>query len=411
MPLYDVKLISPFAVRFSQARIRPTFQDGRSIEDTIEEITSIPHNDEYDQILCAPFEPIEVIKCRPRLLNVNGESGVPQQGALLANEEHQWYTFDNRRLYCLQRAAARGWPRKTAAVVTVLYDMPLDRNAVRKIAAATAGVSVQVSRLHDTACSCWAWTDAARGLSASPAVMRNLLWHIQANEQREKHTLAEVPEHVLRAQEPPKNSSQNSIARLFDMAKSVESCAPPPVAASQLPSPLRSMSGGAGLSSAPPPPPPGIPQSGARELPPSGIKNVAQLFQIASACEADEAESAWIDGHQQRAAGHELLSMLKGSQGESAHVHNGWPCTDPPVPPELGAVYHGKGYPTGNHSKKGHGAVMFGQGFADPGKSAGSEILGLIRNPDAAQAAPSRADMQSDIWSALGRAPPSRRMY
>lgn len=121
MPLYEEKFISPFAIRFSQARIRPTFQDGRIVENSMEQIEAAPWPKEacggsYDLLLRPPFPTIEIIRWWPKLREEDGTSLVDEQGTIILGEPC-WFTFDNRRLYCLQAAAVKCWPARVAAVV------------------------------------------------------------------------------------------------------------------------------------------------------------------------------------------------------------------------------------------------------------------------------------------------------
>mmetsp|Transcript_88333 Transcript_88333/g.285277 ORF Transcript_88333/g.285277 Transcript_88333/m.285277 type:complete len:426 (+) Transcript_88333:85-1362(+) len=125
MPIYEEKIISPLAVRFTQEHIKTLFRDGRIVEDTVEEIKTSTGDGGYDAILEAPFPDIEIIRF----------SG----GAA----ERHWFTLDNRRLYCLQRAAAKLWPLRVAVKVQILY---ADPGAVRrKFDSTTLGSSVTVS--------------------------------------------------------------------------------------------------------------------------------------------------------------------------------------------------------------------------------------------------------------------------
>jgi len=125
MPIYEEKLISPLAIRFTQEHIKTLFRDGRIVEDTVEEIKTSAGDGGYDAILEAPFPDIEIIRF----------SG----GAA----ERHWFTLDNRRLYCLQRAAAKLWPLRVAVKVQILY---ADPGAVRrKFDSTTLGSSVTVS--------------------------------------------------------------------------------------------------------------------------------------------------------------------------------------------------------------------------------------------------------------------------
>lgn len=144
MPLYEEKLISPLAIRFSQDYVRTTFRDGRALEATIKEIRSKPGANDYDLVLDAPFQPIEILRYRAPGRDTD------------AGGEH-WVTFDNRRLYCLQRAAAELWPQRVGIPVQVLY---ADNGSMRrKYDSVSCGRSVNVqNHLHDVTPVChWDW--------------------------------------------------------------------------------------------------------------------------------------------------------------------------------------------------------------------------------------------------------------
>lgn len=106
MPIIEEKLISPFAINFSQARIRSTFRDGQDVEATCTEIERKPGYGGYDLVLSAPFPAIEVTRWTPG-----------SRADRKASEN--WFTYDNRRLYCLQKAAAAHWPLHVGVVVEV----------------------------------------------------------------------------------------------------------------------------------------------------------------------------------------------------------------------------------------------------------------------------------------------------
>jgi len=138
MPLYEEKLISPLAVRFTQQRIRTTFRDGRDVEASINEISAGTGAGDYDIILTAPFPTIEIIRYSP---NGRGAGG---QG----NDDH-WFSFDNRRLYCLQRMAAEHWPKHVGVAVEVLY---ADNGAIRKkLDSLSCGLTVSIGHAFATA--------------------------------------------------------------------------------------------------------------------------------------------------------------------------------------------------------------------------------------------------------------------
>jgi len=146
MPIYEEKLISPLAIRFTQQRIRRTFRDSREVEATIKQVTARPGIGDYDLILSAPFPTIEIIRWSP-----NGRG---------AGEKDHWFTFDNRRLYCLQRLAVQYWPKRVGATVEVLY---ADAGAIRKkLDSRTCGLSVEIGHAFATAGELeqWSWRKA-----------------------------------------------------------------------------------------------------------------------------------------------------------------------------------------------------------------------------------------------------------
>lgn len=130
MPIYEEKLISPFAIHFTQEHIKTHFQDGRVVEETVPEIQITPADGkDFDIILKAPFPNIDILRWEPPHCE--------------DREVKNWYTLDNRRLYCLQRMAAEHWPKRVGAVVDILY---ADNGRVRKkYDSSTQGRSVTIS--------------------------------------------------------------------------------------------------------------------------------------------------------------------------------------------------------------------------------------------------------------------------
>lgn len=148
MPIYEEKLISPLAVRFTQEHIKTVFRDMHVVEETTEQIQVQPGVDDYDLLLEAPFPQIEIIRWGAEACEGNGH----------------WFTLDNRRLYCLQRAALKHWPLRVAAKVEILYSDP---GAVRKkYDSTTLGASVTMAHsCKDAPLFRWDWRVEARRLS------------------------------------------------------------------------------------------------------------------------------------------------------------------------------------------------------------------------------------------------------
>jgi len=140
MPVYEEKLISPLAVRYTQEHIKTLFRDGHVVEDSAVQIEAHPGSGEYDLVLHAPFPQIEIIRW----------------GLSSCEEGGHWFTLDNRRLYCLQRAALKYWPKRVAAKVEILY---ADPGVVRrKYDSSTLGASVTVAHsCKDAPLFRWDW--------------------------------------------------------------------------------------------------------------------------------------------------------------------------------------------------------------------------------------------------------------
>jgi len=163
----DKRLLCPFSIKFSQTRCRPNFQDGREVDEACAQVTSVPFaeawttpeggdetvegeknlpshmEDKYDEFLAHPFPTIEVIRWRAKVRDPEtGEFFTdPKTGKDKMGEE-QWFTLDNRRLYALQKAAVKMWPKRCCVVVRVLRgDFG---HALKKFKTLTNGRTVEV---------------------------------------------------------------------------------------------------------------------------------------------------------------------------------------------------------------------------------------------------------------------------
>lgn len=151
MPIFEEKLICPLSIRFTQRHIKTSFRDGRLVEQTLSEIGTESGAHGYDVVLDAPFPHIEIIRLSPQ------QRGLPRDHE--DSHDDHWYSLDNRRLYCLQQAAAAHWPKRVAAVVQILY---ADTGALRrKLDSTTSGRSVSIA--HSTKgpeLGVWSWRNA-----------------------------------------------------------------------------------------------------------------------------------------------------------------------------------------------------------------------------------------------------------
>lgn len=172
-----VILLSPFEVHFSQTRVRSEFQDGRTLQEAMAQITpssasrrpaedkeaeGIVEGEEKNiKILRAPFPHIEVTRWRCKLREADGAAKVdPATGLELYSEEERWFTFDNRRLCCLQRAAAALWPDEVRCEVIEVPPNLARNRELRKFDTRTFGCSVLVGRRDDPNPETWSWRGA-----------------------------------------------------------------------------------------------------------------------------------------------------------------------------------------------------------------------------------------------------------
>jgi hypothetical protein len=144
MPIYEEKLICPLAVRFSQDHIRPEFQNGQDMEKTIKAIKTKPATGDYDIILEPPFPAIEIIQ--GHLKHADG-----------SNSSEMWLSLDNRRLYCLQRAAIAHWPMRVAVEVEALKAPTADMR--KKVNSSVGGMSVGIGHSPKELIARWDWSD------------------------------------------------------------------------------------------------------------------------------------------------------------------------------------------------------------------------------------------------------------
>jgi len=121
----------------------------------------------YDLVLRTPFESISVLAWRPKLRNPDGSAVLEKRGTSVVGAR-AWFTFDNRRLYTLQRVAAECWPARCAVVVRCLEDTTSEKSSqIRKFQTCTEGKSVEIGRRHDVR-SFWSWADAVLAAHGGP---------------------------------------------------------------------------------------------------------------------------------------------------------------------------------------------------------------------------------------------------
>mmetsp|Transcript_37967 Transcript_37967/g.88036 ORF Transcript_37967/g.88036 Transcript_37967/m.88036 type:complete len:341 (+) Transcript_37967:3-1025(+) len=136
--------------------MRNLFADGRLIEDAAEAIKPVRRSAEeaelYDAAwkLEAPFPPIEVLRWRCKLRDeTTGRPLLDDRGREMFEQEESWFTLDNRRLFCLQKAALRMWPEQCTA--DVIAEVRKDRRMreIRKFRTMDNGESIMVGSIVD----------------------------------------------------------------------------------------------------------------------------------------------------------------------------------------------------------------------------------------------------------------------
>mmetsp|Transcript_70014 Transcript_70014/g.154864 ORF Transcript_70014/g.154864 Transcript_70014/m.154864 type:complete len:366 (-) Transcript_70014:117-1214(-) len=214
MPLYEEKLINPLAVRFSQDRIWPDFQDGTRIEDSLTQIVTVPlKGASYDLVLRPPFPPMEVIRLKQERREADGEQVRDEKGRRQYGEE-SWFTFDNRRLYCLQRSALQLWPMVVAVVVKVLFDFPDVRCARHKFRTTSDGCSVKISLPDGQPGSLWNWQEAARAARTTREGAASVLDAVRKDTKKTcKEQLLEPPPQALLSP----GTREKSVAERFNL--------------------------------------------------------------------------------------------------------------------------------------------------------------------------------------------------
>mmetsp|Transcript_35381 Transcript_35381/g.64778 ORF Transcript_35381/g.64778 Transcript_35381/m.64778 type:complete len:538 (-) Transcript_35381:113-1726(-) len=200
MSAYEEKLISPLAILFSQSSIRPTFQDGHGLSATTEAIDAVPcdilrkGSSGYSVLLQAPFPPIEIVRMTPA-----------------DSERERWITFDNRRLCCLQRAAAAQWPYVAAAVVKVRRT-PLDYRQ------GTTGVSVNICGHNGETNDVWDWMANTKKERSTPEAVKRALMVVRADADAAWWDIPDPPRSIPSAR-LEKAAGATSVADLFNLAK------------------------------------------------------------------------------------------------------------------------------------------------------------------------------------------------
>mmetsp|Transcript_31993 Transcript_31993/g.74975 ORF Transcript_31993/g.74975 Transcript_31993/m.74975 type:complete len:394 (-) Transcript_31993:118-1299(-) len=181
MPSEECKwrLLNPLSIRFSQPRINHHFRDGHLLNETADSVYEVRVADAewaaqhagvdpgasaaglppYDVVLVAPFPAIRVISWLPKIRNADGEAAKDERGEQILGKR-AWFALDNRRLYSLQTAAARRFPKRCCVVVRCLEEVPATTvKELRKFRTTTEGRSIDIG-VHVGDTTTWTWAHA-----------------------------------------------------------------------------------------------------------------------------------------------------------------------------------------------------------------------------------------------------------
>jgi len=181
------RLLSPFEIHYSQSHIRPEFQDGRIIEETAQSIPKLlvttpsdmdaesigmpqPKRENGNQgwwLLQPPFPEIEVIQWRCKLRRADGTIMTDENGMELYGDT-QWFTLDNRRLYCLQQMAAQLHPAEVRCAVITIRQEDGNYREFRKFRTPDLGRTVGIGHRDSGVLPRWSWRKEV-GLPELPA--------------------------------------------------------------------------------------------------------------------------------------------------------------------------------------------------------------------------------------------------
>lgn len=173
-----LRLLRPQEIHYSQSHIRPLFQDGKNVDDAIAELQGseccerlprlqassdtlwedlgAPCGTGEWSLLRPPFPQIEVIQWRIKLRGDDGAIQIDESGCELYGEK-EWYTLDNRRLYCLQRVAAAKHPEEVRVPVLVVQQEEGSCREFRKFRTPDRGRTVAIGHRDSASMPRWSW--------------------------------------------------------------------------------------------------------------------------------------------------------------------------------------------------------------------------------------------------------------
>lgn len=167
--------MSPFDIRFSQMRARHEFRDKKLLEESAAQCKLVRCEEETEGgptwRLEAPFPPIEVLqwRCKLRDESTGRPKLDPDTREVMWDTNDRWFTLDNRRLYCLQKAAVSVWPEKVIVAVVELKSALERIRELKKFRTLDTGRSIFIGgRREGETMDRWCWWEVA-GLSEAPA--------------------------------------------------------------------------------------------------------------------------------------------------------------------------------------------------------------------------------------------------
>ncbi|CAE8615888.1 unnamed protein product [Polarella glacialis] len=126
----------------------------------------VPAGPEDWLLLRPPFPEIEVIMWRIKLRGTDGNPKLDAEGNELYGER-EWFTLDNRRLYCLQKAAVALHPKQVRCVVIVVKQEEGNSREFRKFRTQDCGRSIRIGHRDSRDLPRWSWRSEA-GLPEEP---------------------------------------------------------------------------------------------------------------------------------------------------------------------------------------------------------------------------------------------------
>jgi len=166
--------LCPLELRFSQRKMRNVFADGRLIDESVDVVQAVRRPPDEAELygaawkLEAPFPPIDVLSWRCKLRDeTTGRPLIDEDGRERFEDEESWFTLDNRRLYCLQRAALKLLPERCTAGVVAELRKERRQREIRKFRTLDGGESILIgSRVDCVPFSRWAWREEVAAIAS-----------------------------------------------------------------------------------------------------------------------------------------------------------------------------------------------------------------------------------------------------